>query len=111
MERIERYRGSLLGLAAGDALGTTLEFRFPGRCFDIGNTTRTALARFELTNEPYPGPTDSYSAGNGSIMRLAPVPLFFARDPREAVARSAESSRTTHGAPECLDACRYLGGL
>lgn len=30
MERSERYRGSLLGLAAGDALGTTLEFREPG---------------------------------------------------------------------------------
>ena len=30
MEPIERYRGSLLGLAAGDALGTTLEFRRPG---------------------------------------------------------------------------------
>jgi len=25
-----RYRGSLLGLAAGDALGATLEFRLPG---------------------------------------------------------------------------------
>ena len=30
MEAIERYRGSLLGLAAGDALGTTLEFKPPG---------------------------------------------------------------------------------
>src|SRR5581483_6138311 len=30
MGRIGRYRGSLLGLAAGDALGTTLEFRSPG---------------------------------------------------------------------------------
>ena len=30
MRTIERYRGSLLGLAAGDALGTTLEFRRPG---------------------------------------------------------------------------------
>ena len=26
----DRYRGSLLGLAAGDALGTALEFRTPG---------------------------------------------------------------------------------
>jgi len=26
----ERYRGALLGLAAGDALGTTLEFKPPG---------------------------------------------------------------------------------
>jgi len=30
MEKIDRYRGSLLGLAAGDALETTLEFRAPG---------------------------------------------------------------------------------
>ena len=27
---LSRYRGALLGLAAGDALGTTLEFRAPG---------------------------------------------------------------------------------
>ena len=30
MERFHRYRGSLLGLAVGDALGTTLEFSPPG---------------------------------------------------------------------------------
>lgn len=30
MQQIERYRGSLLGLATGDAVGTTLEFRPPG---------------------------------------------------------------------------------
>jgi len=30
MERVRRYRGSLLGLATGDALGTTLEFKPPG---------------------------------------------------------------------------------
>jgi ADP-ribosyl-[dinitrogen reductase] hydrolase len=61
--------------------------------------------------EPYCGSTDPYSAGNGSIMRLAPVPLFFALDPRSAVARAADSSRTTHGAPEAVDACRYLAAL
>jgi len=27
MEQIERYYGSLLGLAIGDAIGTTLEFK------------------------------------------------------------------------------------
>jgi len=174
MEAIERYRGALLGLAAGDALGTTLEFRTPGsfepiedivgggpfglepgqwtddtsmalcladsliecrgfdpvdqlarylrwfregylasngRCFDIGGTTRQALLRFEHTREPYCGSTDHHSAGNGSIMRLAPVPLFFAANPEEAIARSADSSRTTHGARTCVDACRYLGAL
>lgn len=30
MELLARYRGSLIGLAVGDALGTTLEFREPG---------------------------------------------------------------------------------
>src|SRR6266446_3703974 len=30
MERRDRYRGALLGLATGDSLGTTLEFRAPG---------------------------------------------------------------------------------
>ena len=44
-------------------------------------------------------------------MRLAPVPMFFAREPEVAIARSADSSRTTHGAAEAVDACRYLGGL
>lgn len=174
IEPIHRYRGSLLGLAAGDALGTTLEFQAPGSfepitdmagggpfhlapgqwtddtamalclaeslverrdfdpvdqmerylrwyregylsstgyCFDIGSTVRAALERFERTREPYCGSTDPFTAGNGSLMRLAPVPLFYARNPREAVEKAGESSRTTHGAKEAVDACRYLAAL
>ncbi|MDZ7802287.1 MAG: ADP-ribosylglycohydrolase family protein [Trueperaceae bacterium] len=167
-------RGALLGLAVGDALGTTLEFRPPGsfepiddmvgggpfglapgqwtddasmalclaeslverggfdahdqmqrylrwyrhghwsstgRCFDIGNTTREALARFERTGDPLAGPTDPNSAGNGSLMRLAPVPMAYAHDPERAVELAAASSRTTHGAREAVDACCYFAGL
>ena len=170
----DRFRGCLVGLAVGDALGTTLEFSAPGsfdpiddmvgggpfglrtgqwtddtsmalclatsllesggfdpvdqmgrylrwfrqgylsstgECFDIGGTTRGALVRFERTGEPFSGPTDAMSAGNGSLMRLAPMPMFFAGDAREAVDRSADSSRTTHGAVEAVDACRYFAGL
>lgn len=171
---IERFRGSLLGLAIGDALGAPVEFQAPGtfkpivdfqsggtfglaagfwtddtsmalclaqslveqkgfdpvdqltrylrwyraghlsstgKCFDIGSTTRTALLRFEKTKEPYCGNTDANTAGNGSIMRLAPVPLFFADDPIRAIEMSGESSKTTHRANTTVDACRYLGGL
>lgn len=171
---IERYRGALLGLAAGDALGTTLEFRAPGtfapitemvgggpfalqpgewtddtamalclaqslvrkagfdpkdqmerylrwyragylssngRCFDIGNTVRAALERYDAGGDPFSGSTDPYSAGNGSIMRLAPVPLFYADVPELAIEKSGESSRTTHGATAAVDGCRYLGAL
>ena len=167
-----RYRGALLGLAVGDALGTTLEFQPPGsfepiadmlgggpfglepgqwtddtamalclaeslietkgfdpvdqlrrylswyregvnsstgECFDIGLTTRAALHRFEETGEPYPGATHERSAGNGSIMRLAPVPLAFAADIEEVAELASESSRTTHGAAAAVDACRFLG--
>ncbi len=170
----DRFRGCLVGLAAGDALGTTLEFSSPGsldpvddmvgggpfglwagqwtddtsmalclatsllesggfdpgdqmrryvrwfregylsstgECFDIGGTTREALERFERTGDPYSDPTDLMSAGNGSLMRLAPVPMYFADDARQAIDRSADSSRTTHGAVEAVDACRYFAGL
>jgi ADP-ribosyl-[dinitrogen reductase] hydrolase len=44
-------------------------------------------------------------------MRLAPVPLFYAKRPLEAIEKSAESSRTTHQAATAVDACRYLGAL
>jgi ADP-ribosylglycohydrolase len=176
MTTLERYRGCLLGLAAGDALGTTLEFTHPGsftpltdmvgggpfhlkpgewtddtsmalclaeslvakqdfdpvhqletyvrwwrdghlsvkgRCFDIGTTTAGALRRFaeSMPRVPYPGSTASHAAGNGSLMRLAPAPLAFAGDPEKAIHMAADSSRTTHGAPECVDACRYFAGL
>ena len=33
------------------------------------------------TGEPYPGPDDEYTAGNGSMMHLTPVTLFFMNDP------------------------------
>ena len=82
-----------------------------GGCFDIGNTVRQALWQFKNTGKPFCGSTDAGTAGNGSIMRLAPVPLFYAKNPLEVIEKSAESSRTTHGAATCVDACRYLGAL
>lgn len=82
-----------------------------GHCFDIGTTTRTALASFERTGEPYAGSTDPNTAGNGSLMRLSPVAIAYAHDPTEAVRLAGESSRTTHGAREAVDACRYVASL
>jgi ADP-ribosyl-[dinitrogen reductase] hydrolase len=170
----DRLRGALLGLAVGDAVGTTVEFRAPGsfppmtdmvgggtfgldpgqwtddtsmalclteslvesrgfdaadqmrryvrwyreghlsstgRCFDIGSTTVAALERFMRDGDPMAGSTDPYSAGNGSLMRLAPVPIAFAADPERAIELCALSSRTTHAAPAAVDACRYFGAL
>jgi len=82
-----------------------------GYCFDVGGTVNAALVRFAETREAYCGSTDPMSAGNGSIMRLAPVPMFYARKPREAIEKSGESSRTTHAAITAVDACRYQGAV
>lgn len=82
-----------------------------GQCFDIGGTTRYALEDYERTGAANSGPVDPQTAGNGSIMRLGPVPLFFSSDPGAAVEMSAQSSVTTHGAAACVDACRYLGAM
>lgn len=82
-----------------------------GRCFDIGTTTSASLSRYERTGEPNAVGAGGSSAGNGSLMRLAPVPLAFHRDARAAVHHAGESSRTTHAAAACVDACRYFAGL
>lgn len=82
-----------------------------GSCFDIGGTCASALTRFRQTREPYCGATDPNTAGNGSIMRLAPVPMRWSHDADQAIEYAAASSRTTHGATTCVDACRYMAGI
>ena len=174
MNDVDRFRGALIGLACGDAVGTTVEFqprgsfvpindmvgggpfclkpgewtddtsmalclatslvdcgRFDagdqmqrycrwmdsgylasnGQCFDIGRTISHALRVFQRTGKPFSGSTDPNSAGNGCLMRLAPVPMFFLHDRDVAIAMSGESSRTTHGAQECIDASRLFGAM
>ena len=81
-----------------------------GRCFDIGNTTKSALSAFERSGRPS-GLTTPDSAGNGSIMRLAPIPMFFANNMDAAVDFGAQSSATTHAASEATGACRYMAAL
>ena len=164
----DRAAGALLGLAVGDALGTTLEFKArdtyplltdmigggpfglkPGEwtddtamalaladsliecgeldehdlmrrflswyeqgtysctrtCFDIGITTRQALMRFKANGNPVAGSSDPNTAGNGSLMRLAPVAIRFHRDRVKLRDAAARQSKTTHAAPEAVDAC------
>jgi len=147
LSEIDRIRGALLGLAVGDAVGTSLEFQPPGTfepiddmigggpfhlkpgewtddtsmalclgeslreagfdpadqmdrytrwlsggymsstgsCFAAGWTTSNAIARFVEIGQPFAGSIDEDSAGNGSLMRLAPVPIW--ASPDEELAR------------------------
>jgi ADP-ribosylglycohydrolase len=171
----DRCRGTLIGLAVGDALGAAVEFSSPGSfapvtgyrsggphgleagewtddtsmalaladsiasagwdlndqanryvqwwqtgkysvngcCFDIGITTKSALSRFLASkNALASGDTSERASGNGSIMRLAPVPMSHADlypDNIEKLSRLAdESSLPTHASEQCRSACRYL---
>jgi ADP-ribosyl-[dinitrogen reductase] hydrolase len=176
MMPLDRQRGTLIGLAVGDALGAAVEFRAPGsfpevtgfrgggphglaagewtddtsmalaladsiasvgwdlddqarrylawyergwysvngRCFDIGITTRGALNRFSKTGDAKTsGDPAERASGNGSIMRLAPVPIryagLFPDRLLELVQLLTASSLPTHASPQCLSACAHLG--
>lgn len=174
LQLIERYQGALLGLAAGDAVGTTVEFKARGtftplteiigggpfrlkagqwtddtsmalclaaslidkdgfdaqdqmqrynrwreegymssngRCFDIGVTVSEAISQYLATGEPYAGSTNPFSAGNGSLMRLAPIAIFYHPELTKMQHFAKLSSKTTHAAKECLDACAYFASL
>jgi len=163
---INRAKGSLIGLAVGDAVGTTVEFmsrgsfkpmtdmvgggpfELPkgywtddtsmalclayslnyrksfdpvdqmnrycnwyehgymsstGECFDIGSTVANALSNYRVTKNPYSGSTNIRSSGNGCIMKIAPIPIFYYQDKVNLIHYAQESSRTTHGSILCLE--------
>lgn len=171
---LDRYLGCLLGLACGDAVGTTVEFsprgsfepvtdmvgagpfglkpgqwtddtsmalclatslvhcngfdpvdqmnRYvnwwqwgylsaTGDCFDIGMTVAKALQRYLVTQDPYAGSADPATAGNGSLMRLAPVVLRYGADMAALQKHARLSSATTHAAPEALECCEVFAEL
>ncbi|MCA9118358.1 MAG: ADP-ribosylglycohydrolase family protein, partial [Planctomycetaceae bacterium] len=92
------------------------DYSVNGRCFDIGFTTRRALWDFgQNKNARTSGDSSSRASGNGSIMRLAPVPIRFAHlfpNQLDELARlAAESSLPTHRSSQCLSACRYMALL
>ncbi|KAF1066859.1 MAG: ADP-ribosyl-[dinitrogen reductase] glycohydrolase [Pseudomonas citronellolis] len=82
-----------------------------GECFDIGMTVRQALAAFLRDGEPFAGSSEPNTAGNGSLMRLAPVVLYYVADEAALLRYAADSSRTTHGAPEAVECCVLFAAM
>ena len=68
------------------------DYSCTGRCFDIGHATNQALDRYLQTGNPLAGSTDPRSAGNGSLMRLAPVAVRFWNDRPRLVSTAAGAS-------------------
>lgn len=171
-EKKERFLGCLIGLAVGDAYGTTYEFtnrkRMPevlpndiigggpfnmkpgewtddtsmalclaeslvekgwdandqmvryikwwlegynsvkGECFDIGGATRSALSCYNMLNTYV---QDIQAAGNGVLMRLAPVPMFFNGNSSEVLNYSSYQSVMTHPSPQSIECSMFLGAI
>lgn len=82
-----------------------------GKCFDIGIATNIALSHFKKTENPFSGNKDPKKAGKGCLMRLAPIALYFHTDFNLTKTMAADSTRTTHAAPECLEACQLFGAM
>lgn len=82
-----------------------------GRCFDIGWTTSGSISQFLADDNPAAGPVGPDSAGNGSIMRLAPAVIANLSNEASAIAAARMQSITTHGARTCLEACELLARI
>ena len=173
---LSRARGALVGLAVGDALGTTNEFQpagsfepisdmvgggvfrlepgqwtddtsmalcladsllalnrydsydvmerydrwrkdgyrsSTGTCFDIGNQVMRSLWDFHENPRIPEGAPRSTNAGNGAIMRLAPVVIagFEEREIREIVVTAGLSARETHYSVEAEAATEVFAAL
>ncbi|CAK9106633.1 unnamed protein product [Durusdinium trenchii] len=55
--------------------------------------------------------SDSNDAGNGSIMRLAPVPIAYHLCPAQALDVAAWQSLATHPGPEAALCCRFMASF
>ncbi len=82
-----------------------------GHCFDIGTTVAGALQKYANDGDPFAGSSHPKTAGNGSLMRLAPVVLWYFPDELLALEYAEASSRTTHAAPEALACCRLFAQM
>jgi ADP-ribosylglycohydrolase/protein-tyrosine phosphatase len=94
----------------------TGKYSVNGRCFDIGITTSHALSKYLATkNALSSGDASEGASGNGSIMRLAPVPIRYAslylNRVDELSGLAEQSSLPTHPSEQCRSACRYLGTM
>lgn len=86
-------------------------FSSTGSCFDIGSTTASQIARFNRTGEPVDPSPNQEACANGSLMRLAPVPIRWHRSVADAAVFAGESSRPTHAADRPVDTCRVFGAM
>jgi len=81
-----------------------------GAAAGISRKTRAALEGFERSGR-VDAAAELENAGNGAIMRLAPVAIFFRRNEIEARRAAARQARVTHTAQTALTAAECFADL
>jgi ADP-ribosyl-[dinitrogen reductase] hydrolase len=86
-----------------------------GDPFDVGRMTRKSIRRLADGDDwatagrrVWEDSPEGSNAGNGSVMRCAPLAVAFADDPDRLAAVSRESSLGTHADPRCTHGCALL---
>lgn len=90
------------------------EYSSKGFCFDIGIATQQALIQYDTTGEVNSGNVNEFSAGNGSLMSLAPVSIWAYNKNKnldEMIKYAKESSVTTHGSVIVLETLAYFSSI
>jgi len=82
-----------------------------GEAVGAGITIVRALSKYKTGGDPYIAISFPHSDGNGTLMKIAPIPLYFRKSPKEAMKYAVLSSKITHGSKLCSDACAYYTGL
>jgi ADP-ribosyl-[dinitrogen reductase] hydrolase len=83
------------------------EWTAHGEMFDVGGRTQQAIGDYQRTGKFLFN--DEGSAGNGSIMRLAPVPMYCHAKPQRIAEVYAEASSVpTHSDTRCLSTARWM---
>lgn len=83
-----------------------------GKSVGVGTVIQKALSLYKKGDvDPYIAISFPFSDGNGTLMKIAPIPLFFKDTPEDAMKYARLSSKVTHGSELAADACVYYTGL
>jgi ADP-ribosyl-[dinitrogen reductase] hydrolase len=78
------------------------------KCFDIGQATLRAISNIKRTGPESSGINEENACGNGSIMRLAPIPIFYRNAPDLAKKFSILQGVITHSHTLPQQCCQIL---
>ena len=79
--------------------------------FGLGGNIKNSFDEFYKKQTPVVLEGKRDNNGNGSLMRLAPVPIAFHKNEEEGMNVAAEQSFSTHNGEEASECCRLLAHL